>query len=176
MALLGGRSVHPVSVKVGGFSRVPLRRELAALNDELLWARDAALETVRWVAAFEVPDLEMDYNYVALRHPDEYPLNEGQIAAAGGLQISAHELEPTLHRAPSPLFQCSALHLARLTLCGRPAGSTELESRTSDTAGKTGSRRQQHRAALAQSVLWHRRPFDRNSLRARGIPAARRAV
>jgi coenzyme F420-reducing hydrogenase alpha subunit len=93
MTLLGGRSVHPVSVKVGGFSRVPLRRELAALEDELLWARDAAVETVRWVASFEVPDLDMNYNCVALRHPDEYPFNEGQIAAVSGLQVSPHEFE-----------------------------------------------------------------------------------
>ncbi len=115
MTLLGGRSVHPVSVKVGGFSRVPLRRELAALTDELLWARDAAVETVRWVASFEVPNLDMDYNYVALRHPDEYPLNEGQIAAAGGLQVSAHEFEQhfTEHQVP----YSNALHC---TLQGSP--------------------------------------------------------
>src|SRR5689334_17371650 len=55
MTLLGGRSVHPVSVKVGGFSRVPSRRELESLKDELSWARDAAAETVRWAAAFDYP-------------------------------------------------------------------------------------------------------------------------
>ena len=50
LALLGGRSVHPVSVKVGGFSRVPSKSQLENLKDELCWARDAAAETVRWVA------------------------------------------------------------------------------------------------------------------------------
>jgi sulfhydrogenase subunit alpha len=93
MTLLGGRSVHPVSVKVGGFSRVPLRRELEALKDELLWARDAAVDTVRWVADFDYPNFTPDYNYVALRHPDEYPINEGQIVASTVLQISANEFE-----------------------------------------------------------------------------------
>jgi len=102
MTLLGGRSVHPVSVKVGGFSRVPLRRELDALKDDLLWACDAAVETVRWVSSFEVPNFETDYNYVALRHPAEYPFNEGQIAANSGLQISSHEFEQhfTEHQVP----------------------------------------------------------------------------
>ncbi len=93
MTLLGGRSVHPVSVKVGGFTRVPTRRELEALKDELFWARDAAVETVRWVAGFEYPEFLPDYNYVALRHPDEYPFNEGQVVASSGLQISANEFE-----------------------------------------------------------------------------------
>lgn len=93
MTLLGGRSVHPVSVKVGGFSRVPLRRELEGLRDELLWARDAAAETVRWVAGFDYHEFTPDYNYVALRHPGEYPFNEGQVVASSGLQLSVTEFE-----------------------------------------------------------------------------------
>jgi sulfhydrogenase subunit alpha len=115
MTLLGGRSVHPVSVKVGGFSRVPRRRELEALEDELLWARDAAVETVRWVASFEYPDFSPDYHYVALRHPDEYPLNEGQVVATSGLRISASEFERyfTEHQVP----YSNALHC---TLEGAP--------------------------------------------------------
>ena len=115
MTLLGGRSVHPVSVKVGGFSRVPLRRELNALKDELLWACDAALETVRWVSSFEFPDFTPDYNYVALRHPDEYPLNEGQIVASTVLQISANEFEQ--HFTEHQVAYSNALHC---TLQGSP--------------------------------------------------------
>jgi len=115
MTLLGGRSVHPVSVQVGGFSRVPLRRELEALKDELLWARDAAMETVRWVASFEFPDFTPDYTYVALRHPDEYPLNEGQIVASNGLQISVSEFEQ--HFTEHQVAYSNALHC---TLQGAP--------------------------------------------------------
>lgn len=108
MTLLGGRSVHPVSVKVGGFSRVPRRSELEGLKDELLWARDAAMETVRWVAGFDYPDFAPDYNYVALRHPDEYPFNEGQIVASSGLQISANEFEQ--HFTEHQVSYSNALH------------------------------------------------------------------
>ena len=110
MTLLGGRSVHPVSVKVGGFSRVPNRRELDHLTDELLWARDAAAETVRWVAAFDYPDFAPDYTCVALRHPDEYPFNEGHILAGNGLDISVGEFERqfTEHQVPySNALQCT---------------------------------------------------------------------
>jgi coenzyme F420-reducing hydrogenase alpha subunit len=108
MTLLGGRSVHPVSVKVGGFSRVPTRRELEALKDELLWARDAAIETVRWVADFDYPDFMPDYTYVALRHPDEYPFNEGQVVASSGLQISVNEFER--HFIEHQVSYSNALH------------------------------------------------------------------
>jgi len=126
MTVLGGRSVHPVSVKVGGFSRVPLRHELEGLKDELLWARDAAVETVRWVAGFDYPEFVPDYHYVALRHPDEYPFNEGQIVASGGLQLSVNEFEEhfTEHQVPYSTALHCALHgspylvgpLARLNL------------------------------------------------------------
>ncbi len=108
MTLLGGRSVHPVSVKVGGFSRVPLRSELNGLKEELLWARDAAIETVRWVADFDYPDFMPDYTYVALHHPDEYPFNEGQVAVSNGLQISTTEFEQ--HFVEHQVSYSTALH------------------------------------------------------------------
>lgn len=108
MTLLGGRSVHPVSVKVGGFSRVPLRRELDALKSELLWARDAAVETVRWVAGFDYPEFTLDYTCVALRHPDEYPFNEGRIVAGTGLDISVDEFER--HFSEHQVSYSNALH------------------------------------------------------------------
>jgi coenzyme F420-reducing hydrogenase alpha subunit len=85
--LLGGREIHPINVRVGGFYRTPRRRELEPVAERLKWAREAALETVRWTAAFEFPDRERDYEFVALRHPDEYAFNEGRIVSNRGLDI-----------------------------------------------------------------------------------------
>src|SRR3989338_5096461 len=39
MTLLGGRAVHPVNVRLGGFYRVPTRDQLAGLVEPLTWAR-----------------------------------------------------------------------------------------------------------------------------------------
>jgi sulfhydrogenase subunit alpha len=108
MTLLGGRSVHPVSVKVGGFSRVPSRRELEGLTAELLWARDAAAETIRWTAAFDYPDFSPDYTFVALRHADEYPFNEGRLETSNGLSISVGEFER--HFTEHQVAYSNALH------------------------------------------------------------------
>jgi sulfhydrogenase subunit alpha len=91
--LVGGREIHPINVRVGGFYRTPTRRELAPLAERLKWARDAALETVRWVAGFDFPDCERDYEFVALRHPDEYPFNEGRLVSNKGLDIGARDYE-----------------------------------------------------------------------------------
>ena len=91
--LLGGREIHPINVKVGGFYKVPEKKAFSALAEELEWARDAALETVRWVATFSFPELERDYEFVALRHPDEYPFNEGRLVSNKGLDIAVREYE-----------------------------------------------------------------------------------
>jgi coenzyme F420-reducing hydrogenase alpha subunit len=89
LSLIGGREVHPINVRVGGFYRTPRQRELAPLVERLKWARDAALETVRWVSSFDIPDRERDYTFVALSHPEEYPFNEGHIVSNRGLDITA---------------------------------------------------------------------------------------
>lgn len=66
VTLLGGREIHPINIRVGGFYKVPRKRELAAITEQLQWAREAALETVRWVATLPFPDFERDYEFVAL--------------------------------------------------------------------------------------------------------------
>jgi sulfhydrogenase subunit alpha len=93
VTLLGGREIHPINVRVGGFYKVPSRNELAGLAERLKWARDAALETVRWATSMPFPDFEQDYLFVALRHPDEYPFSEGRIVSNRGLDIKVGEYE-----------------------------------------------------------------------------------
>jgi coenzyme F420-reducing hydrogenase alpha subunit len=93
VALLGGREIHPINVRVGGFYKVPTKQELRPLTENLKWARDAAYELVRWTGTFEFPDFEQDYEFVALRHPKEYPFNEGRLVSNKGLDIAIREYE-----------------------------------------------------------------------------------
>jgi coenzyme F420-reducing hydrogenase alpha subunit len=93
VSLLGGREIHPINVRLGGFYKVPSKQEFAALAENLKWARDAALETVRWVATFTFPQLERDYEFVALRHPEEYPFNEGRLVSNRGLDIAVRDYD-----------------------------------------------------------------------------------
>ncbi|MGC1888935.1 MAG: nickel-dependent hydrogenase large subunit, partial [Stellaceae bacterium] len=46
LRLLGGREIHPVNMRVGGFYRVPSRAELAPVAETLKHARDQAIETL----------------------------------------------------------------------------------------------------------------------------------
>jgi len=93
VSVLGGREIHPISACVGGFYRVPGRAELSALTEDLKWALEASLSALRLASGFEYPDFEQDYEFVALRHPEEYPLNEGRLVSNRGLDIDASEFE-----------------------------------------------------------------------------------
>jgi sulfhydrogenase subunit alpha len=90
---LGGRAVHPVNVRVGGFYKVPAKQEFGPLVEKLKWGREAALETVRWTAQMPFPDFEQDYEFVALSHAEEYPFNEGRLVSSRGLDITAREYD-----------------------------------------------------------------------------------
>jgi coenzyme F420-reducing hydrogenase alpha subunit len=108
VALLGGREIHPVNVRVGGFYRIPTRRELTPLAERLKRARELARETVRWAGALDFPAFEQDYQFVALRHPAEYPFNEGRIASSRGLDIPVREYEEQFAEEHVP--HSNALH------------------------------------------------------------------
>jgi hypothetical protein len=108
VALLGGREIHPINVRVGGFYRIPSEKEIKALAPKLEWAREAAVEMVRWVSGFPFPDFEQDYEFVSLRHPDEYPLNEGRIVSSRGLDIDIAEYNE--HFEEEQVRHSSALH------------------------------------------------------------------
>jgi len=93
VSTIGGREIHPINVRVGGFYRLPQKRELQALSEKLKWALDAAVDTVRLVAKFPFPEFEQDYEFVALSHPDEYAINEGRLMSNKGLNIAVSDFE-----------------------------------------------------------------------------------
>jgi sulfhydrogenase subunit alpha len=143
VAKLGGRSVHPVGACIGGFTRVPRREELAELCEALMRERDDALECVRWVARFDLPAVERDIEFVSLRHPDEYPMNEGRIVSSRGIDAAQDEFDALFEESQVPYS--NALHskikargayfvgpLARMNLNFDRLG-TEVQSVARDT-------------------------------------------
>jgi coenzyme F420-reducing hydrogenase alpha subunit len=89
METVGGRAVHPVNVRVGGFYRAPDSASIAGLAAPLRRALDLALATVQWVSSFEFPDLEVPYRFVALRDEGRYPIDRGRPASFEGFDLDA---------------------------------------------------------------------------------------
>jgi coenzyme F420-reducing hydrogenase alpha subunit len=100
--VLGGRPIHPVSVRVGGFSKAPRPQALDALRSDLEAALRDAHATVDWVARFSAPSFDRAVPLVSLRHPSEYPMNEGRIASSDGLDIAVNEWEAAFHEEQVP--------------------------------------------------------------------------
>ncbi|MEM0482227.1 MAG: Ni/Fe hydrogenase subunit alpha [Nitrososphaerota archaeon] len=108
VSLLGGREVHPVAACVGGFYRVPSRRELMGVRERLVESMVTVGSLLEWVADLEFPSFEQDYEFVSLRHPDEYPMNEGRIVSNKGLEIPVEQYED--HFAEEQVPHSNALH------------------------------------------------------------------
>jgi len=127
--LLGGRSVHPVSLRVGGFSRTPTRGEMAGLRPLIEQCLQDALTTVDVVSGFELPEFEREPLLLSLRAEDGYALDEGRIVTSEGLDLSPADWETAFeeeqHEDSNALYargRDGRHHLlgpsARLTLAG----------------------------------------------------------
>ena len=108
MEVVGGRSVHPVNVKIGGFYRAPAAADLRALLPALEQARQDAADTLAWVATFPFPDFERDYEFVSLRAPDEYPITRGRVVSSRGLDIEPRDYDDHFTELQVP--HSTALH------------------------------------------------------------------
>src|SRR5262249_26346209 len=111
---VGGRAIHPINVRIGGFYRAPTRAELAPVAEQLTAALHIALATVRWVAGFDFPELELDHDLLAVHEDNRYAITQGRLVSSGGLDFpvagfSSHIVE---HQVP----HSTALHA---TLDGR---------------------------------------------------------
>ena len=102
LTILGGRPIHPVSVRVGGFSRMPRRSELLALRPNLVDAQALALTTVDFALGLEPPSFEREPRLVALRHASEYPMNDGRITSSDGLDLAPTDWGSAFHEVQVP--------------------------------------------------------------------------
>jgi sulfhydrogenase subunit alpha len=109
MTVVGGREIHPVNVRVGGFYRAPRRRELERLIEPLEHARETALATVHWAGGLPFPDVCRDPELVALEDPGgTYPFDLGRIVSDRGLEIAAADFEA--HVVEEHVEHSNALH------------------------------------------------------------------
>jgi coenzyme F420-reducing hydrogenase alpha subunit len=90
---IGGRSIHPVNVCVGGFYSWPVAAGLRALLPDLKWGLETAIAAVKWSNTLSFPSLEIDYEYVALHDDEEYGLMGGEVLSSRGKRISVQEFE-----------------------------------------------------------------------------------
>ena len=127
--LLGGRAIHPVSPRLGGFYKAPRPKELRALLPALEEGLEDALEAVRWTAGLDFPDYEQDYVFVALERRRRLPARERRPrGGVGPRRRPARRLGRRASRRPrsphSNALQARLGTAARRTCAGRWRGCT----------------------------------------------------
>jgi coenzyme F420-reducing hydrogenase alpha subunit len=158
---IGGRAIHPVNVRVGGFYRAPARAELAALVPALRRAVDAAVETVTWVAGFDFPDFTHEHELLALVQPGQYAIEGGTPTTDGGLSFDVRSFDQ--HVREEQVAHSTALHaslagrgryltgpLARYALSGR--WLPPLARQAADAAGLGPVCRNPFRSIVVRAV------------------------
>jgi sulfhydrogenase subunit alpha len=83
-ATIAGRHTHPVAMTVGGFTHLPTKRELQALKERLIAARDDMDETIALLKTLPWPKFERETEYVSLKKDDEYAYIDGVVATTDG--------------------------------------------------------------------------------------------
>ena len=91
--LLGGRITHPVTIKPGGFTKIPTEAECKGLLQTLKDAI-ADIKTIADVVlsvADKIPGFERDTEYISLTSPTGYAFYDGDIASTDGHKVDVHE-------------------------------------------------------------------------------------
>jgi len=102
VAIVGARAIHPLSVRVGGFSRAPRAQELDELRSPLETAITDAEATVKWAASLDTPPSDREPRLVSLRHPGEYPMSDGRIVSSDGIDLSPDDWRSAFHEVQVP--------------------------------------------------------------------------
>jgi coenzyme F420-reducing hydrogenase alpha subunit len=108
MEFVGGRAIHPINVRLGGFYSVPTKLEFKPVAEQLRQALDNALATVEWVSGFDFPDLELEHEFLALTASGRYPIENGTIARSAGPAFPVADF--TSHVAEAQVPHSTALH------------------------------------------------------------------
>lgn len=89
LRLLGGRSVHPVGLQVGGFSQLPSQAAWDNATRQVYEAIPAVHALLEWTARLTLPDYSQPFISVSLVNDSDYPICDGQIVSSDGLRISS---------------------------------------------------------------------------------------
>jgi coenzyme F420-reducing hydrogenase alpha subunit len=82
--LIGGRPVHPVTARIGGFSVLPDAGDLKQLRQQLVAALPDLEATVELFAGFAFPEFSRASEYLCLSDPGRYPLHSDRFHSSHG--------------------------------------------------------------------------------------------
>ncbi|HEY3347173.1 MAG TPA: Ni/Fe hydrogenase subunit alpha [Nitrospirota bacterium] len=108
-AVVGGRHVHPISMAVNGFTKVPAKAELSALRERMVAARADLAATVELLKTLPLPDFTRETEYLSLKGDKEYPFIEGDLVSSDGYTFKRQDYLDHIKETVVPT--CTAKHV-----------------------------------------------------------------
>jgi len=106
--IIGGRSIHPVTMVVGGFSSIPNKNKFDDIYKRLKDAKKDALKTFELFSNLKIPDFTRKCEHVAISNPNKYAINEGRFISTEGLNIDELNYKNHVYEKQKPYS--TALH------------------------------------------------------------------
>jgi coenzyme F420-reducing hydrogenase alpha subunit len=85
--LVGGRAIHPISMVVGGFTKVPTRDDLEPFEVRLEGGLEDMSRAADLLAGFDYPRITGKSELIAISDSERYAVNEGRMASTEGLDV-----------------------------------------------------------------------------------------
>jgi sulfhydrogenase subunit alpha len=101
-AMVSGRHTHPIAMTVGGFTHLPTTKELLAMRERLVAAREDMDETIALLSTLPWPQFERETEYVSLQKDDEYAFIDGRIATTDGFTYEIPEYRKVTNEYMTP--------------------------------------------------------------------------
>lgn len=122
---VGGRSIHPITAVVGGFTHEITVGEYLAFAERMDAMVPFALQTVDLFNSFEVPDMQSTGDVLAMYAPDKYAVCDSRTAkfVDAGIQFDADEWTTYVEEYAVPH---SGALFARVRATGKPYMTSAL--------------------------------------------------
>lgn len=79
--VFGGRTVHPITPTVNGFTKLPEVKEIQVIRKRLVDASPYLEATLALFQTLQIPPFERETEYISLKSKEEYALYDGVIAS-----------------------------------------------------------------------------------------------
>ncbi|MCX6744161.1 MAG: Ni/Fe hydrogenase subunit alpha [Candidatus Parcubacteria bacterium] len=109
--LIGGRVVHPLTMEVGGFKKLPSMEEINKLMKGFAPVFEDALSLAEFTGKIQFPKFRRQQEFIALYDKDEYEVLKGDIVSSSGKRYTAKEFEHQIRELHQPLENVKRVNL-----------------------------------------------------------------
>lgn len=113
--IIGGRSIHPLTPAVGGFTKLPDVQKILKIGERAKEILPKTIELAEFFAKLKYPEFERETKFVNLTNKDEYAICNGEICISGKKAAGVENFMQKVNE-----FQVSEDAVKRTTLDEKP--------------------------------------------------------